>query len=317
MKILLPFFVCAASLAVAPFASASDYLPLQTGNRWVYRAANGVNITISVGLPAFIGNNVYHRVTGYAHQPYWVRRTLEGTLVALDEETNREFQLNGFLAVTGGRHESRLTPCESLGQPQLQPVEYQGPAGRFPAGLIIRYITLNCADTGILSEIYLANVGLLQRVVQTFFGPHTFDLIEARVGNLVLLPEPSVSVRLSLPTPTVERVYGSDPVLLRTRLRVSPSGVEPLTLQFPTSQRYDFAVRNAAGQTVFSWSSNKAFLQVAGTETIGGDRIFAIEEQLQGLPDGLYTVEGWLTTAGDRKLASAAPLRIRSQAPLR
>ena len=52
-------------------------------------------------------------------------------------------------------------------------------------------------------------------------------------------------------------------------LHVTNSGTQPLVLEFSSTQRYDFQVQNASGQTVWTWSADKLFGQMMGSETIG------------------------------------------------
>lgn len=49
-----------------------------------------------------------------------------------------------------------------------------------------------------------------------------------------------------------------------------------LVLEFPSSQRADFWVRDAAGETVWMWSAARSFAQVTGSETLeaGGERSY-------------------------------------------
>lgn len=42
----------------------------------------------------------------------------------------------------------------------------------------------------------------------------------------------------------------------------------PVVLEFPTSQRADFWVRGAAGDTVWMWSAARSFAQVVGSEAL-------------------------------------------------
>jgi hypothetical protein len=75
---------------------------------------------------------------------------------------------------------------------------------------------------------------------------------------------------------------------------------------FGSSQRFDFIVRDAAGNEVYRWSRGKAFLQVVGIERIAGGqkllyviRIPLIDQRSNGiapLRPGRYTLEGILTS---------------------
>jgi Intracellular proteinase inhibitor len=51
-------------------------------------------------------------------------------------------------------------------------------------------------------------------------------------------------------------------------LLVANGGRDPAVLEFPTSQRYDFAVMTESGDTLWLWSREMMFAQAVGSETI-------------------------------------------------
>jgi hypothetical protein len=55
---------------------------------------------------------------------------------------------------------------------------------------------------------------------------------------------------------------------VRMVLHVTNPTSRPVTLEFSSGQRYDFAIRTAAGADVWTWSADKLFAQMVGTETI-------------------------------------------------
>lgn len=55
-------------------------------------------------------------------------------------------------------------------------------------------------------------------------------------------------------------------------LRVTNIGDEPLRIRFPTSQQFDIVVRGGEGKPLWSWSADRAFLQmVSDRELIPGE----------------------------------------------
>lgn len=56
---------------------------------------------------------------------------------------------------------------------------------------------------------------------------------------------------------------------VRLELRVTNPTAAPVILEYPTSQRYDFAVLRPDGGEVWRWSAERMFAQVLGTETLG------------------------------------------------
>lgn len=59
---------------------------------------------------------------------------------------------------------------------------------------------------------------------------------------------------------------GSDSVMLSLHLTNATSG--PITLEFSSGQRYDFAVARPDGEILWTWSMDKSFIQAVGTETL-------------------------------------------------
>ena len=81
-----------------------------------------------------------------------------------------------------------------------------------------------------------------------------------------------------------------------------------VTLEFTSSQRYDYAVKNDKGETLYLYSSAAAFLQVLGTETMvqGEELSYTFEIPPGGYEGEGSTIEVWLTPKGGKK----APVSI-------
>lgn len=82
-----------------------------------------------------------------------------------------------------------------------------------------------------------------------------------------------------------------------------------VTFEFTSSQRYDYAIKNASGETVFLYSSVAAFMQVMGTETLaqGEERSYTIELPPAQDFEGGNMLEVWLTPKGGK----TAPVSIK------
>ncbi|MGM0843831.1 MAG: BsuPI-related putative proteinase inhibitor [Bacillota bacterium] len=76
-----------------------------------------------------------------------------------------------------------------------------------------------------------------------------------------------------------------------------------VTFEFSSSQRYDYAVKDASGATVFLYSSAAAFMQVLGTETLapGEELSYTIELPPGEEVKGGGVLEVWLTPRGGKK----------------
>jgi hypothetical protein len=78
-------------------------------------------------------------------------------------------------------------------------------------------------------------------------------------------------------------------------LHVTNPTRKPIRLEYGSEQRFDFAVRDAAGAEVWRWSGDRMFAQVAGTETLGAGASVKYEAVWRpGRRSGRFTVLGRL-----------------------
>lgn len=93
--------------------------------------------------------------------------------------------------------------------------------------------------------------------------------------------------------------YPGEPVRISLfKLNVSPY---PITLTYPTSQRYDFAVTGFSGE-VWRWSADRIFLPVVEQVRLrpGESRAYMeiwpqVDLQGRRVAPGLYRITGWNT----------------------
>ena len=290
------------AVALSVSAAAGDFLPLEMGNFWVYRdTQSGQSFTIRVGAPAwFQSGRVYSYLTGYAPGQLLARINEDGHLVAFDEESRTERTLTAFTAREGEWWQAASRECALEGQVAAKRTEYAGPAGRFNSSLGVQYRSVRCADAGPVSEQYAENIGLLRREVSTITGPRQFDLVYARIGNMII--ENRDRGRFTV---TVDQPADRDVWLVTLRLDIGY--VPNLPLRFATAQEYDVAVRNGKGEVVWTWSDGKVFEQSERRKELGNLWSVTVEVPRPENAEG-YTVEGWLTTApGEAKVAATAP----------
>src|SRR5258706_4582444 len=197
--------------AVTSLTLASDYLPLQAGNEWLYReASTGSSFKIRVGTPALIAGNTYYRLTGYVSQPLWVRHE-QDSLVYRDEEREVDNPLTSYAMVRGAWFHAPFRECEQEGQPDDRRSEFEGAAGVFSESLRIRYRSFGCADGGAQEEIFRDGVGMLRRTSESIAGPRKFELVSARIGRMQLNADQGSTFRLS-----VRRKNPNEPFIIAT-----------------------------------------------------------------------------------------------------
>lgn len=292
----------------------ADFLPLQTGNTWTYRAAStGETFTIRVGDAVENGGKVYYKLSGYTESDLVVRvEEVDSALVYWDADRNQEILLTSFEPFEGGYWVAPFRPCpEQIGQTQVKRGNHDGPAGPVAEVLEILYRAIGCADVGPVEEQYAEHLGMLRRVQTTIAGPRTFDLISARVGNIAMDAAPTGRFSLSV-GPTL----ASSPVSATFRLQVNSAAA--LTLPFSSGQEYDFTLRDSSGKTLWTWSADKSFLQSMHQRTVTDEWRETIQIPWPtapggGLQPGDYTLEAWLTTAGSSPFAATVPVTIRAK----
>src|SRR6266540_2699897 len=71
------------------------------------------------------------------------------------------------------------------------------------------------------------------------------------------------------------------------RLTLRSTGPDPLILNFPSGQSFDFKICNDKGDVVYTWSANKVFALIIRRETFGpGERTYGLTAPLTTLPPG-------------------------------
>lgn len=94
-------------------------------------------------------------------------------------------------------------------------------------------------------------------------------------------------------------------------LVVRYGGKNPLTLNFSTSQRYDFQIESE-GKILWRWADGRMFAQVVGQFDLSpGLPEVHYRAHFRGrLPPGHYTARGFLTTRS-RTLSAAIPITVQ------
>jgi hypothetical protein len=84
-------------------------------------------------------------------------------------------------------------------------------------------------------------------------------------------------------------------------------------LEFTSSQRYDYAIKNEAGEVVRLLSSFSTYLQVMGEVTLKqGEELMYVEEiSFEDLPTGNYTVEFWITDKDKSNIKDSVKIEVK------
>ncbi len=298
-------------LGAAAFAAEPDYFPLHPGNQWVYRCTGNCGDelpVLEIARDRSFNGTWYALLKGFHGRETWLRQDSDGVLWALDPDSGLETRWYSFFAPVGEPFDTGADPCSRSASVVTREFDYRGPAGRFDDVLQLRYGESACADAGANEEYFLPWTGIVRRVETTIAGPRTYDLIYSRTGGVTVIAEPHLSFGLHID----RSLYDADfmpPVdpsrsvpVMTARIALTNATDQPVSLVWPSGQRYDLEIRNERGEVVWRWSDGKAFPAVFGEEKFGpGERNHTILVPLAGrdmktLPPGRYTVTAWLTT---------------------
>ncbi len=304
MKYLSVVGLLAASTLFA--AGPSDYYPLQTNNVWVYQVSGNLQldpVVATVTQSSVFGGQTYYEYAGL-DGPLWLRVDDRGIVYLYDANTKVERVL---IAADGTV--KPVNSCNQTGRVVSTNASYSGPFGTWDGGLIeIQYDPGSCADAGILRELYLPYVGLVQRTIQTIAGPRTYDLVYARLGGVLVATSPETSFTVSIDNTS----YAASPARssVRVRMALRHTGPGTVKLDFTSSQEFDITVRNSKGEQVYTWSATKLFAQVLHSLVVEGEKDWVATVPLDQLAPGAYTLEGYLTNGPARSYSATVAFTI-------
>jgi hypothetical protein len=314
------------AVALSADASSSKFFPLAAGNSWTYnfdRLGPDKGVTVEVGDPVEINGVSYFPVTGLAGAEALLRSDSRGRVYQYKRDESREALWWDFATPMGGTWIPEF-PDGCTGQATVaeRNAAASVTAGTFPETVRVQYGPGDCADAGITEEIFSAGVGLLSRTETTIAGPRTMRLAQARVGGRTIEGTGlSFSVRVDKPVYTPNLMPPVDPEkaipVLKATVTVENSSDIPVTITFPSTQLFDLSIRNARGESVYTWSANKLFAAVV-TEIELGRRVFEEEIPLgQGekpLPPGMYVLEAWLVAPDGKAFSGSVAFEVAQPA---
>ena len=117
-------------------------------------------------------------------------------------------------------------------------------------------------------------------------------------------PRPVSNAQEVVSLSTDKEIYAAEDVIELT-LELENNSDQPLMLNFSTGQRYEFTISKPPGETVWSWSEERMFMQMLGQETVGPNQVLAYHEQISPeLSAGTYTVTGRIVAQNETLVAS-------------
>ena len=95
-----------------------------------------------------------------------------------------------------------------------------------------------------------------------------------------------------------------EPIMLT--LRVINDASKPVSLSFPTAQRFDLLMQNPQGREVWRWSAGRFFAQMLGKEVLKpsrGELLYQATVERE-FPQGVYTVQAIVPALGSHMSAT-------------
>ncbi len=291
-------------LSLSAWSQTTDYFPLQVGNQWIYRATRlrPEPWVITVAATRTVNATEYFQLTGFPGGTLLVRKDDAGGLMLYDATQQGERPWVPFAAADGEAFRTGIDVCTSSGRIRTREGALKSPLGEFNNALVVAYQT-SCADAGFTSETFLPYVGLAERRTTTIAGEQVYQLIYARLGGFTVFSEKENSFGVTL---DASRYRKGDLITVRMTLRNTQE--QPLELTFPSGQDFDVLIRNAKGETVYTWSADKAFPAIFRQLRFQGERNWATLIPAD-LPPGTYSLTASLVTSS-AKIEATAGLTI-------
>jgi len=298
-------FLLATGLAQA------QYFPLQVGNQWIYRVDEGPVKELKVAevmRAETIDEKEYFVYKGIQGEPARIRVTQENKLVQLNADGSESIWAD-FNAAEGASFPTAFDSCTGRGRVEKRNATTELLDRIWENGIQVIYSAASCADAGVSDDLYLPGLGLAQRTYQSFTGPRRFKLSYARIGNASIVTSGEYSFRINLN----QKTYATR-AIINLRMTLENWTKEPLNLHFNSGQSFDFAIRDAAGETVYFWSANKLFVAEVRDVTVTGEKNWTATEELD-LKPGEYVVEAWLTTDRKPTFKAQVPITVAEIVP--
>jgi hypothetical protein len=93
---------------------------------------------------------------------------------------------------------------------------------------------------------------------------------------------------------------------------VSNESEKDITLDFTSSQRFDYSIKTTKGEEIFLFSSVSSFLQVVGKEVLSPKEnlVYDIDVKDVGLSKGTYTLTVWMTPATGKAFTASQDFSV-------
>ena len=298
MKLRLLLTTC--SILAWP-AVAAEYFPLAVGNQWVYRLDGAAErVVTTIGQTREVEGQTYFVYAGLDGASVLLRRNAQGQLLVRQPD-GAEGLWADFAA---DRWETALAPCPGAAAVEARDRRVELGRSSFADGLVVRYAAGTCGEGGVVREVFVPGVGLVEREILSGGGRRVYRLTYARVGGVAVFGGPEHSFRLSL-----DRASYPPEFEFQARMTLENSTGKPLRLEFGSGQSFDLFLKDARGNPVYQWSANRMFAMMLREETVEGEKNWTATDRLR-LEPGEYVMEAVLATRGGQPYRATVPLTV-------
>lgn len=280
---------------------AAEYFPLSVGDQWVYRIEGGQE-TVATGIRRTeeVDGQTYFVYAGLDGRSVLLRRNAQGQLL-LRPPDGTEGVWADFAA---DRYETAFAPCTGAAVVEARDSRVELGNSSFANGLAVRYAAGTCAEGGVVREVFVPGVGLVERETGIGAGRRVYRLIYARLGGVAVFGGPEHAFRLSMDRTTYPREF-----VFAARITLENSTGRPLRLEFGSGQSFDLFLKDARGNRVYVWSATRSFAMLLREETVEGEKIWTATDRVSVEP-GQYVMEAVLTTLGSQPYRATVPLTV-------
>jgi hypothetical protein len=297
MKLFLSFFLLLQNVKMT-----EDFLPLETGNRWVYDVSNEAGqklapLDFSVNDRTIVSGRSRYVLSGF---PFGGETAGTIRMIGFDREARQFVRVDGdqeFPLFSGDALSTEILESDSSGIPQ-----------KF------------ALHTGSTTLVFQRGVGIVEARLQTPDGLHIAKLAGSSIGRSTSSPPPVAPAPVAVvPAPTtavttVATVTAENPVLvvsaqadgqgLKLELMVVNTANKLLPFKFNSSRTFDFVIKDlATGREIWSLSAGMMASQVIRSDSIRADSKWTFSEvwnrrdnDRNPVPSGRYQLIGILTS---------------------
>jgi len=300
--LLLVLAVALTPVAVAANAAEYKYLPNAKSNTWNYERGQAESTT---SVSYYNGGWAYFR--NFLGKDRWLWVAKSGNVYEWNASQQKYYIAFKLGSAVGTQFALRLE--DHLSDGAIATVESRTDVISTKAGVFDSCVRISVQSVGAVVElsemIFAPGVGLVSFTQSTDIPwDVTSQLKTAKIGG-VSYPRPDApitgwGVALKMP----ERVVKNISTDFAPTLIIFNSTNGPVRFESPTSQMFDFVVRDSSGVVIWRWASTMFFTQQKSQMMLSANSLMSFKSGTilpSFLSKGNYTLEAYLTAVPEMK----------------